>query len=544
MFKHTLYLSIALALFNSANAQDYTINKHVANNENEQHITIDGQYWNDSFWNGTIPVPRVSSNGNIAIPSTDNTFDFAATYDNNYLYVGVNVNETYVYNQNLGWLYEDSDINTPWEDDAIEIFIDPKNGAPLFQAIINAPKGFNLPATLWTNSNYSKDEILFASAFYTGTKYVHQYMVEVAIPWSKFGITPHSGFQFGFDIAVDDDDNGGARDGQIVWKGNANNWNNSANYGIVKLNAADYISGYIYYATGAPVIDGEVQHDAAYSYNQVANITKQAINVSDNEVNFRTTWDGTYFYIGLVVWDNKAYTNSLYGDSPDIWNDDAVEIFIDPLNTKLPYFDANLHRQILVKFSLQGTSPNVSVRGNSSGILAATKLIYTPIYLGGYSVEIAIPWSNLGISPNAGTYMGLDIAVDDDDNGGNRDSQLAWKGTMDDWQNASIWGTVLLNYTNFINDPSARVNPDFVSTSVSNVVTTCYPNPVSDQLNVEFGQPASRLKLMNAQGQVLKNENVEGMSSYHVSTNDLVSGLYIITVTNESGGVETLRVVK
>jgi hypothetical protein len=544
MLKHTLYyLGMVLILINTSHAQDYTINKHVANNSSEQNINIDGQYWSDPFWHGTIPVPRVSASGNIVIPTTDNTFDFAATYDNNYLYIAVSVNESYVYNQTLGWLYTDSNVNTPWEDDGVEIYIDPKNGYPLFQAIIN-PKGFNIPATIWTNSNYSADGILFASAFYTGTKYVHQYIVEVAIPWTKLGITPASGYPLGFDIAVNDDDNGGTRDGQIAWKGTANNWNSTANYGQVKLNAADYGAPYVYYATGSPVIDGEVQHDAAYNNSPVVNVAKQVIGTSDNEANFRLTWDGSYLYVGLVVWDNHAFTNTLYDDSPEIWNDDAVEIFIDPLNTKLPYFDQNLHRQILVQHTPYGTSPTVSVRGNSTGIVYATKIMYTPIYIGGYAVEIAIPWTNLGVSATTGRYLGFDISVDDDDNGGNRDSQLAWKGTSDNWQNASLWGTVLLNYTGFAEPSSARIAADFTDAIISGNGTTCYPNPMTDQLNVQLGNPSTHLKLMNAQGQVLKTENVEGMNGYVLPTSELTSGLYIITVTNKNGNVETLKVVK
>ncbi len=543
MLKHTIFLLTTLALLNSSHAQDYKINKHVANNSSEQTITIDGQYWSDPFWHGTIPVPRVSASGNIVLPTTDNTFDFAATYDDSYLYVAVSVNESYVYNQTLGWLYTDSDVSTPWEDDAVEIYIDPKNGYPLFQAIIN-PKGINVPATLWTNSNYSKNGILFASAFYTGTKYVHQYVVELAIPWSKFGITPASGLSFGFDIAVDDDDNGGGRDGAIAWKGNANNWNSSANYGKVKLNAADYGVGYVNYYTGSPVVDGEVQQDPAYNTSTVANVTRRAIAVSDNEVNFRLTWDGTYLYVGLVVWDNHAYTNTLYGDSPDIWNDDAVEIFLDPGNTKLAYFNQALHRQILVKHTPFGTNPTVSIKGNSSGILAATKLLYTPIYIGGYSVEVAIPWSNLGISPATGTYLGVDIAVDDDDNGGNRDSQLAWKGTADNWQNASLWGTILLNYTGFGGSSAARISEEFTPTSVSSGTTIGHPNPVTDQLNVHFGHPVTQLKIMTAQGLVLHEENVEGKEMHTVSTSGLTSGIYFVTVTDEYGHVETLKIVK
>jgi len=545
MLKKLLFLSTAWVLLNTSHAQDYTINKHVANNDYEKNITIDGQYWSDSYWNGTIPTPRVSASGNIVIPTTDNTFDFAANYDNNYLYVAVSVNESYVYNQTLGWLYEDSDPTMPWEDDGIEIFIDPKNGHPLFQAIINAPKAMNGAASLWTNNNYTKDGILFASAFYTGTKYVHQYQVEVAIPWSKLGITPTSGLQFGFDIAVDDDDNGGARDGQIAWKGTANNYNNSFNYGNVKLNAADYGIPYINYNTGAPVIDGEVQNDPAYVYSPVANVTKQVINASDNEVNYRLTWDGSYLYVGILVWDNNAYTNTLYGDSPEIWNDDAVEIFIDPTNSKLPYFDPSLHRQILVKFTPVGTNPTVSVRGNSTGIVAAAKLVNSKIYVGGYSVEVAIPWSNLGISATAGSYMGFDVAVDDDDNGGNRDSQLAWKGTGDDYQNASIWGTVMLNYNGFLdNQSAAKFSQNNLNTNVSTTNTTAYPNPTVDYLNVEFGEAATNLKLMNAEGRVFVNENVAGKSNLNISTLELANGLYIITITNQDGKVETLKVIK
>lgn len=544
MLKKLLFLSMACAVLNTAMAQDYTINKHEANNSSEATLNLDGQYWSDPFWHGTIPTPYLSVSGNIAIPSTDNTFDFAATYDNTNLYIAVSVNETYIYNQNLGWLYEDSSPGTPWEDDAVEIFIDPKNGYPLFQAIINAPANFNLPPRLWTNSNYNTNGIQVASAFYTGTIYVHQYSVEVIIPWSKLGINPASGLQFGFDIAVDDDDNGGTRDGQMAWKGNANNWNNSSAYGNVKLNAADYGVPYINYYTGSPVIDGEVIHDGAYTNDPVAMVTKKVIGNSDNEVNYRLTWDGVYLYVGVVVWDNHAYTNTLYNDSPEIWNDDAVEIFIDPNNTKLPYFDQNQHRQISIKYAPVGSSPIVSVRGSSSGILVATKLIYTPIYLGGYSVEVAIPWTNLGVTPNTGKYLGFDISVDDDDNGGGRDSQLAWHGTMDNFQNASVWGTVLLNYTGFLNASVARAAQPAVNTTVATSSTIVYPNPMLDDLTVKFGESATNLKVVNFEGRVVLNENVEGLSGYHVTTADFPSGLYLIVITNQEGKTETIKIVK
>ncbi len=544
MKKEKLFLCAFALLWGSTQAQDYRINKHVGNFEHEQSITIDGHYWQDAFWTGTVAVPRVDGANKVVIGSTDNTFDFAATYDNTYLYVVAIVKETYAYNQSQTWFQDDSDAGTPWDDDAVEIFIDPKNGHPLFQAIISHKTDYQAPRELWVNSNYTKDGILFGTAFQSGTKYISQYQVEVAIPWSKLGITPSSGLPFGLDIAVDDDDNGGARDGQVVWKGTANNWNTSANYGNVKLHAADYGVGYVNFSAGAPVVNGEVIHDAGYSSFPVTGVSKQVIGSSDNETNIRLTYDANYLYVGAVVWDNHAYTSTLYNDSPELWNDDAVEIFIDPLNTKLPYFDENLHRQITVKYSTVGVPPQVSIRGNASGILYASQKINTPIYIGGYSVEVAIPWSNLGISPQIGTYLGFDVSVDDDDNGGNRDSQLAWKGTADNWQNASVWGTILLNYYGFSTGAGGARESDAVAVATEQTTTSCYPNPVKDQLTIQFGLPASHVRVMNAEGQVLVEQNVEGMSNYTLLTSTFESGLYLVAVSNLNGKMETFKIVK
>jgi hypothetical protein len=40
----------------------------------------------------------------------------------------------------------------------------------------------------------------------------------------------------GFDIGYDDDDNGSDRDGQAVWNGGVDNYQNTANFGTITLN--------------------------------------------------------------------------------------------------------------------------------------------------------------------------------------------------------------------------------------------------------------------------------------------------------------------
>ena len=60
----------------------------------------------------------------------------------------------------------------------------------------------------------------------------------------------------------------------------------------------------------------------------------------------------------------------------------------------------------------------------------------------GYRMEIKLPWSTVGTKPSAGAKIGLDVHVNDDDDGGDRDSKLAWWGKEDNaWQTPSAFGT-------------------------------------------------------------------------------------------------------
>src|SRR6185295_15339069 len=63
---------------------------------------------------------------------------------------------------------------------------------------------------------------------------------------------------------------------------------------------------------------------------------------------------------------------------------------------------------------------------------------------GGYSVELAIPWSNLGVTPTAGMTIGFDVGYNDDDNAGARDSQAVWWGDINDYTNTAPFGHLVL----------------------------------------------------------------------------------------------------
>jgi hypothetical protein len=59
----------------------------------------------------------------------------------------------------------------------------------------------------------------------------------------------------------------------------------------------------------------------------------------------------------------------------------------------------------------------------------------------GYQVEIKLPWGTLGADPSAGAKIGLDVHVNDDDDGGDRDTKLTWRDKQDHaWQSPGVFG--------------------------------------------------------------------------------------------------------
>jgi transcriptional regulator CtsR len=181
------------------------------------------------------------------------------------------------------------------------------------------------------------------------------------------------------------------------------------------------------------------------SWSVTTPVSKLVIGTANNNtVTLGVLWDCTYLYVGAKVIDGN-----LFNDSTDTWHDDSVEIYIDGNHNKGTSYDA-FDRQIVKGYS-DGT---IWVNGNqTAGILHGWAAI-----TGGYSVEVAIPWSNLGISPTPGAIIGLDVGSNDDDNGSLRESQVMWSGTANNWTDTSPWGNVTLSGTNCPTPPLCDAN--------------------------------------------------------------------------------------
>lgn len=180
--------------------------------------------------------------------------------------------------------------------------------------------------------------------------------------------------------------------------------------------------------TESPVtIDGELDEGM---WKLSHTLTKLDEGVNNNAVKFGTLWDHEYLYVAAKIFDNN-----LHRDSDDYYQDDSIEVFIDADNSKDGAYGSD-SRQIFIGYDR--SEPLTWQK--KDGIISAVKLIN-----GGYSVEAAIPWSNLAIVPRANMTIGFDMANNDDDNGAARDGVLIWNGNGSNWQNNTNFGTLILD---------------------------------------------------------------------------------------------------
>jgi hypothetical protein len=77
---------------------------------------------------------------------------------------------------------------------------------------------------------------------------------------------------------------------------------------------------------------------------------------------------------------------------------------------------------------------------------------------------------------------------------------------------------------------------DDISSSI-----TIHPNPVQDMLYITTEANIKQVEIYNLQGQLIRTENA---SLNEISTTNLSSGLYMLRITSEQGGVSVHKFIK
>jgi hypothetical protein len=168
-----------------------------------------------------------------------------------------------------------------------------------------------------------------------------------------------------------------------------------------------------------PVLDGvwDEWENQGYPARSVVYGNANRESVNDLEGSFRVGWDRNYLYLAVKVIDDKYVQNS---SGVQLYQGDSLELQLD---TDLQG-DLNSTSISLDDYQL-GISPG---RPNTAGTkeaylwnpssVAGTKTNVTIASIGGdglYRIEVAIPWSLFGVTPEVGKQMGFSLNISDND---------------------------------------------------------------------------------------------------------------------------------
>ena len=195
----------------------------------------------------------------------------------------------------------------------------------------------------------------------------------------------------------------------------------------------------IYQAVSPIVIDGTIDGNwsmaASYSIDQL--IGGSVADAADLSGTFRVIWDDTYLYTLIEVNDDAIINDS----GPLIpWMDDGIEIFLDPDYSHGNSYDGINDYAFGIRVADERLFTLPTSLNDTTGFLHSSV-----IGAGSYVVEVAVPWTTLGVIPVAGAFVGFDVQLNDDDDGLLRDGKLSWNDPLDNaYFNPSFMGTMQL----------------------------------------------------------------------------------------------------
>lgn len=177
--------------------------------------------------------------------------------------------------------------------------------------------------------------------------------------------------------------------------------------------------------TGAPpVLDGLLDEDFWFGANRVEFSNPAR---SDNSVTIRIAWDETALYLGYDVADAQLETGDL-----EPHRNDGAELYLDVLH------DATTSQNADDRHYITNIDDEVTVEATTS---------VTSRRADGYSMEVAVPWSDVGATPAADLTMGLLLGNNDRDGGVN--AQFDWMGVIDidpgSYGRPNLWGDLVIS---------------------------------------------------------------------------------------------------
>lgn len=179
-------------------------------------------------------------------------------------------------------------------------------------------------------------------------------------------------------------------------------------------------------------------------------------DASDLQAQWRAAWDDTNLYILIEVTDDVVNDNNESGDAYGV-NDDSPEVYLDvdnagntssesgPANCFYDDNDVQLIFEDGITYLGYCNDSDATGGNDVPGITVAEVSTAN-----GYRVEASIPWTAVGnVTPVAGDVIGIDVHINDDDDGSGRDHKLTWNddGTEEAFVQPDAFGSAALTGT-------------------------------------------------------------------------------------------------
>lgn len=285
------------------------------------------------------------------------------------------------------------------------------------------------------------------------------------------------------------------------------------------------------YTEVAPVIDGE--RDAVWDNAKtvaIESLVNNSLPSSDEDLSGTASvlWDETNIYVFYEVRDEAQFNvNTAF------WQNDAVDFYIDALNSKSDTYDLSYQAQMEFGWEVADTVGGKGPRDNTTFEWFTTS--------DGYNIEAAVPWADFEVEPDNDMLIGVEFMINDNDTGAMGDSgrqtKLAWFGLEDNaWQFPRLFGNAILTGRPVSSEGNLEVPQAFVIESV-------YPNPFNPTTTVavqvrDVGE--YRVRVYNVLGQLVSQQQLMatavGRMEVPLAFHSMASGLYSVAVEHTASG--------
>jgi hypothetical protein len=351
-----------------------------------------------------------------------------------------------------------TDLNNPWERDHYSIYFDMSNikqnadllddvAEPMDSVQFMLEKVWSVAGGLNLNMKINNDTLMPGVDFVEKIDSGSMYTLEIAVPFAAIGVTLTPDMVIGFDAKVGDNDADGNLDGKLsLYQAADESWHNASYMGTAKLEADGSLSKVMH----SPVIDGMADYawySAATYKLEVENLATGIDNAADFSGTFKVMHDLDNIFVYLEVKDDTLVTTL---NNP--WERDHYSIYFDISNLKqnADLVDDLAEPMDSVQFMLEkiwsvAGGLNLNLKINNDTLMPGVDFVEKIDTGSMYRLEIAVPFSSIGVTLSEDMVIGFDCKIGDNDGDGNLDGKLSWHQSADEsWHNAGYMGNLKL----------------------------------------------------------------------------------------------------